>query len=75
MCIHHFDWFVPSVGDIVPFWARRGRLRSPTGVVVSSPAISAAHLATPLVQHISAKGVPGHACECGRVDANRGASS
>jgi len=51
------------------FWHGVGAYSSPTRVVVSSPAISAAPLATPLVQHIAAKDVPGHACECGHVDA------
>lgn len=37
--------------------------------------MSAAYLATPLVQRDSAKGVPGLACEVERVAASRGAFS
>jgi hypothetical protein len=68
-------WFVSSVGDAAPLWKRRGRLHSPLKSLFSSSAISAAYLATPLVQRAYAKGVPGVACEYGRVDANRGAFS
>lgn len=72
MAILVFHW--SASGLDVAFW------RPPEGVGAYSssqgtPAISAAHLATPLVQHIAAKGVPGLACEDRRVGANRGALS
>lgn len=61
-------WFVSRLGDT---FSRRRLESSSQG----PPTISAAHLATPLVQHIAAKGVPGLACEDRRMGANRGALS
>jgi len=69
MPFHSYDWLPSALGTV---WALTGLLPEST---ISLPAISAAHLATPLVQHTSAKGVPGLAREGGRVDANRGAFS
>ena len=58
---HLYDWLVSRFGDTIRFWAWRGRLQLSYQ--------SRCQLATPLVQHIAAKEVPGHACESECVDA------